>query len=69
MLYYNVVLYYCNKWVSYNVVILLYNYGVVLYCCSKYGIYRVSRKKVYPFAANLVNIKYKDLAYLSYTIG
>ena len=31
--------------------------------------YRVSRKKVYPLAANLVNIKYKDLAHLSYTIG
>ena len=31
--------------------------------------YRVSRKKVYPFAANLVNMKYKDLTYLSHTIG
>ena len=31
--------------------------------------YRVSRKKVYPFAANLVNIKYKDFAHLNYTIG
>ena len=27
-----------------------------------------SRKKVYPFAANLVNIKYKDFTYLSHTI-
>ena len=31
--------------------------------------YRVSRKKVYPFAANLVNIKYKYLTHLSHTIG
>ena len=31
--------------------------------------YRVSRKKVFPFAANLVNIRYKDLAHLSHTIG
>ena len=31
--------------------------------------YRVSRKKVYPFEANLVNIKYTDLAHLSHTIG
>ena len=30
--------------------------------------YRVSRKKVYPFAANLENIRYKDLAHLSHTI-
>ena len=33
------------------------------------GSYRVSRKKVYPFAANLVNVKYKDLAHLTHTIG
>ena len=32
------------------------------------GSYRVSRKKVYPFAANLVNIRYKDLMHLSHTI-
>ena len=31
--------------------------------------YRVSRKKIYPFAANLVNIEYKDLAYLRHNIG
>ena len=31
--------------------------------------YLVSRKKVYPFAANLVNIKHKDFAYLNHTIG
>ena len=31
--------------------------------------YRVSHKKVYPFEADLENIKYKDLAYLSHTIG
>ena len=31
--------------------------------------YRVSRKKVYPFTANLVNIEYKDWAHLSHTIG
>ena len=31
--------------------------------------YRVSRKKVYPFAANLVNIRYKDLAHLNHTNG
>ena len=33
------------------------------------GNYRVSCKKVYPFAANLANNKYKDLAHLSHTIG
>ena len=31
--------------------------------------YRVSRKKVYPLAANLVNIKYEDFAHLSHTNG
>ena len=31
--------------------------------------YRVSRKKVYPFAANLVKIKYKDFAKLNYING
>ena len=30
--------------------------------------YRVSHKKVYPFAAKLGNIEYKDLARLSHTI-
>ena len=38
-------------------------------CLKLTGTYRVSRKKVYPFASYLVNIKYKDLAHISYTIG
>ena len=44
------------------------NQGVpkkALLICFPYD-YRVSRKKVYPFAANLVNIKYKDIAHLNY---
>ena len=44
------------------------------HCMTLYDVrcrttYRVSRKKVYTFAANLVNIEYKDLAPLSHTIG
>ena len=30
-----------------------------------HSMYRVSRKKVYPFAGNLANIKYKDLTHNS----